>query len=158
MFVKHSSRMRPFNGLTRSSAAASWYDVMPLNPAVLTPGKDGITGQFGAVVADYHTRQRAEGRIDGQRHTAKPIQIRRTPPPKTKLQLTSRNLSMSPAGRRLILLALGLSRCQTGSPGSNVLQSTYCPSELAVRRDHYPYLCGHSNVCWKTLWRRLPSV
>ena len=31
-------------------------DVMPLDPVVLALGKDGVTGQLGAIVADHHAR------------------------------------------------------------------------------------------------------
>ena len=34
-------------------------NVVPLDAGVLTPGEDGVTGQFGAVVADNHARQPA---------------------------------------------------------------------------------------------------
>jgi hypothetical protein len=34
-------------------------DVVPLDAGVLTPGEDGMTGQFGAIVADHHARQPA---------------------------------------------------------------------------------------------------
>lgn len=34
-------------------------DVMLLDPGVLAPGEDGVTGQLGAIVADYHARQPA---------------------------------------------------------------------------------------------------
>ncbi len=32
-------------------------DLMPLDPGVLAPGEDGVTGQFGAIVADHRARQ-----------------------------------------------------------------------------------------------------
>ncbi len=34
-------------------------DVVPLDPGVLALGEDGVTGQFGAIVADHHARQPA---------------------------------------------------------------------------------------------------
>jgi hypothetical protein len=34
-------------------------DVVPLNPGVLALGKDGVTGQLCAIVADHHARQPA---------------------------------------------------------------------------------------------------
>ena len=34
-------------------------DVMPLDARVLALGKDGVTGQLGAIVADHHARQPA---------------------------------------------------------------------------------------------------
>ena len=34
-------------------------EVVPLDPGVLTPGEDAMTGQLGSVVADHHARQPA---------------------------------------------------------------------------------------------------
>ena len=41
-------------------------DVMPLDPGVLAPGEDGVTGELGAIVADHHARQPATFGDDAQ--------------------------------------------------------------------------------------------
>jgi hypothetical protein len=41
-------------------------DVMPLDAGVLAPGENGVTGQFGSVVADHHARQPATFGYGGQ--------------------------------------------------------------------------------------------
>ena len=41
-------------------------DVMPLDSGVLAPGKDGVTGQFGAIVANHYPRQPATFRGGAQ--------------------------------------------------------------------------------------------
>ena len=41
-------------------------DVMPLDAGILAPGEHGMTGQFGAVVADHHAWQPATFGDGGQ--------------------------------------------------------------------------------------------
>ena len=41
-------------------------DVVPLDPGVLAPGEDGVTGQFGPIIADHHAWQSATFGDGGQ--------------------------------------------------------------------------------------------
>lgn len=59
---RHSSRKRPLNDPTKPFCCGlpgAMCNVMPLDAGVLAPGEHGMTGQFGAVVADHHARQPA---------------------------------------------------------------------------------------------------
>jgi len=51
-------------------------DVMPLDPSILAPGQDGVTGQFGTIVAGHRARQPATFG-DGAQFTNDPPALQR---------------------------------------------------------------------------------